>query len=191
MNCKRLLGARSAALLLVILVALVLAPGAWAQSKYKTLHKFKGGKDGIYPTGRLIIDAAGDIYGTTVSGGDNGLGSVFELIPNQDGSWAEKVLHHFTGGKDGASPDAGGVTLDQTGNLYGTTSYGGMLDSGTVYKLAPNLDGSWSESVLYSFGSDGWGTNGPLSIDPAGNLYGVHFGAATGRAVSAAAPSSS
>jgi uncharacterized repeat protein (TIGR03803 family) len=169
MNCKRFLGAGSAALLRVILVALVLAPGAWAQSKYKTLHKFKGGKDGIYPTGRLISDAAADIYGTTESGGANGLGTVFELIPNQDGSWAEKVLH-------GASPYAGGVTLDQTGNLYGTTSYGGTYGSGTVYKLAPNLDGSWSESVLYSFGSDGWGTNGPLSIDPAGNLYGVQFG---------------
>jgi uncharacterized repeat protein (TIGR03803 family) len=180
MNYKKFLGAASAALIIVILVTLVLSPGAWAQNKYKTLYKFKGGKDGVYPTGRLIFDAAGDVYGTTESGGAYGIGTVFELTPNPDGSWTKKVLHHFTGGKDGASPYAGGVSFDQAGNLYGTTSYGGTSGGGTVFELSPNPDGSWSESVLYAFGADGWGTNGPLTIDAGGNLYGVQFAGGSG-----------
>ena len=180
MTHKKLLGAASAALMIIIAITLVLAPAAWAQSKYKTLYKFKGGKDGVYPTGRLIFDQAGSFYGTTSNGGAHGLGTVFELVPGQGGSWTEKVLHHFTGGNDGANPIAGGVSFDPAGNLYGTTSYGGEYGSGTVYKLAPNSDGSWSESVLYSFGADGWGTNGPLSIDAAGNLYGVQFAGGSG-----------
>jgi uncharacterized repeat protein (TIGR03803 family) len=175
MNHKKFSGAASAALVVVIAI-FVLAPCAGAQSKFKTLHKFNGGNDGIYPTSRLIFDATGDVYGTTANGGAHGLGTVFELIPNPNGGWIAKVLHDFGGGTDGANPIAGGVTFDQSGNLYGTTSYGGNFGDGIVYKLAPNPDGTWSESVLYSSGADGWGTNGPLSIDAAGNLYGVQFG---------------
>src|SRR5690242_19524226 len=103
MRYTKFLAAASAALMIVIVVTLVLAPGAWAQSKFKTLHRFTGGKDGGNATGGLIFDQAGNLYSTT-QGGGSGSGTVFELTPNQDGSWTESVLYSFTGGKDGERP---------------------------------------------------------------------------------------
>lgn len=123
----------------------------------------------------LILDAAGNLYGTTHSGGNYGNGTVFEVKKNQDGSWTEKVLHHFTGGNDGSQP-VGGLISDQAGNLYGTTTYGGTYGNGVVFKLTPNSDGSWAERVLHSFtgGADGGYPNHPdLVFDAAGNLYGA------------------
>ncbi|HEY3638385.1 MAG TPA: choice-of-anchor tandem repeat GloVer-containing protein, partial [Rhizomicrobium sp.] len=116
------------------------------------LHNFTGGPtDGMQPNyGSLIRDKAGNLYGTTAGGGTHTLGgTVFKLTP--DGT--ESLLYSFTGGSDGASP-AGGVILDSTGNLYGTTFGGGSSAGyGVAYKLAP--DGT--ETVLYSFqgGNDG------------------------------------
>jgi hypothetical protein len=182
MNCKRFLGAANAALIIATLLVLVLVPGAWAQSKYKTLHKFKGGKDGGAPYAGLILDVAGNLYGTTNYGGNfsycvHGCGTVFELVPNADGTWIEKVLHRFTGGKgkDGAFPNAD-LIFDQAGNLYGTTTEGGGTDRhGVVFKLTPNSDGSWKKSALYRFtdGADGGHPYGGLILDQAGNLYGT------------------
>ena len=180
MTHKKFLGAASAALMIIIAITLVLAPAAWAQSKYKTLYKFKGGKDGVYPTGRLIFDRAGGFYGTTSNGGAHGLGTVFELTPARAEAGPRRCSTISRVATTEPIPIAGGVSFDPAGNLYGTTSYGGEYGGGTVYKLAPNSDGSWSESVLYSFGADGWGTNGPLSIDAAGNLYGVQFAGGSG-----------
>jgi uncharacterized repeat protein (TIGR03803 family) len=177
MNYKRFLGAASAALMIIIAI-LMLAPGAGAASKYKTLYKFSGGKDGKYPQASLIFDQAGNLYGTTLEGGDQGSGTVFKLTPNADGSWRESVLYSFcsrTNCGDGKLPEAS-LIFDQAGNLYGTTFVGGAHGSGALFQLVPNADGSWRESVLYSFCSrtncgDGLWPHASLIFDQAGNLY--------------------
>lgn len=101
--------------------------------------------------GDLIFDQAGNIYGTT-SGGLDGTGAVFKLT-HSGGGWTETILHHFTGGSDGASPD-GGVIFDHAGNLWGTTSAGGTYDQqpacGVVFELAPSGSG-WFENVIGTF----------------------------------------
>jgi uncharacterized repeat protein (TIGR03803 family) len=172
MNYKKLPGAASAALLIVILT-LVLAPGSWAQSKYRTLYKFKGGTDGGNPQASLIFDQAGNLYGTTNTGGVTNQGTAFRLTRNQDGSWRESVLHSFGANNDGKNPVAG-MIFDTTGNLYGTTPYGGVNANGTVFQLTPNQGGSWTETVLYSFsGADGGIPMAGLITDQAGNLYGT------------------
>ena len=177
MNYKNLLGAATAALLIIIAV-FMLAPAAGAQSKFKTLYSFTGGTDGGYPYAGVIIDQAGNLYGTTYEGGDlscygNGCGTVFELTPNSKGGWKEKVLYSFSGGTDGLLPRAG-LTFDQAGNLYGTTQSGGAYGGGTVFELTPNPDGSWTKETLHSFtGTDGRGPVAGLIFDQAGNLYGT------------------
>jgi uncharacterized repeat protein (TIGR03803 family) len=177
MNYKKFLGAASAALMIIIIVILVLSPGACAQSKYKTLYTFTGGTDGSQPVAGLAIDQAGNLYGTTWSGGDlvcgyvnRGCGTLFKLTPKPNGTWKESVLHAFTGGSDGRYP-AAGVILDQAGNLYGTTEMGGDRGSGNVFKFTPGS----GESVLHSFGAggDGMYTDEGLIFDQAGNLYGT------------------
>jgi uncharacterized repeat protein (TIGR03803 family) len=171
MNYKKFSGAASAALMIVVIISLVLAPAAWAASKYKTLHRFTGGKDGGDPSGDLIFDQAGNLYSTTQDGG-SGSGTVFELTPNQDGSWTKSVLYSFNG-SDGVRP-LSGLTFDQTGNLYGMTYSGGPYAYGTVFELSPNPDGSWTESVLHSFyGSDGARPVGSVILDAEGSLYGM------------------
>jgi uncharacterized repeat protein (TIGR03803 family) len=177
MKYKRFLGAASAALMIVILITLVLAPGGWAQSKYKTLYKFTGGADGSYPPAGLIFDAAGNLYGTTAFGGAHNAGTVFELTPNADGGWTESVLYSFTGGKDGWNPEAS-LIFDSGGSLYGTTiGGGGGSGNGTVFKLMPNPDGSWTESVLHSFqGKDGELPDAGVIFDSGGSLYGATTG---------------
>jgi uncharacterized repeat protein (TIGR03803 family) len=169
MNYKKFLGAASAALLIVIAI-FMLTPGAWAQSKFKTLYKFKGGKDGANPLAGLVFDTAGNLYGTTVFGGASNAGTVFQLMSGSNG-WTESVLYSFTGGNDGANP-APGLILDGGGNLYGTAGGGGEYGNGAVFELAPTSNG-WTESVLYSFtgGADGSGPFGVV-FDAAGNLYG-------------------
>jgi uncharacterized repeat protein (TIGR03803 family) len=172
-------GRTLAAVTVILILVLVLAPGAWA-GKFKTLHKFKSHQqDGLLPYGSLVFDAAGNLYGTTEAGGvgDN-LGTVFKLSPNADGKWTETVLYSFTGfitGDDGQEPLAG-LVFDQAGNLYGTTAYNGGSGGGTVFELSPNPDGSWTESVLHSFNYDDGGGYRPtasLLLDLAGNLYGT------------------
>ena len=187
MKYKKFLGAASAALMIVIILTLVLTPSALAVSKYKTLHKFTGGKDGGAPYASLIFDQAGNLYGTTTFGGNlscnsgYGCGVVFKLAPKAGGGWTESVLYRFNGGIDGGFPYAG-LIFDQAGNLYGTTSLGGNLSCGylgsgcgVVFTLTPNSDGSWTESVLYSFtgGSDGENPQSSLIFDSLGNLYGT------------------
>src|SRR5271170_4832116 len=139
-----------AVMTVTLIMALILAPGAWAASKYKVLYSFTGGSDGSWPQAALILDTAGNLYGTTILGGAFGDGVVFELMKNSDGTWTESVLYSFAGGTDGVTPSSA-LTFDASGNLYGTTQDGGASSDGTVFQLVPNSDGTWTESVLYSF----------------------------------------
>jgi len=166
----------SAVMTVTLIMALILAPGAWAAGKYKVLHEFTGGADGGGPQdGLFIFDAAGNIYGTTAGGGTYGSGNVFTLTPNSDGTWTENVLYSF--GANGGDPSSvrAGVIFDASGNLYGTSWSGGDYGLGTVYELTPQSGGTWTESVLHSFtgGSDGGYAVGGLIFDSSGNLYGT------------------
>jgi uncharacterized repeat protein (TIGR03803 family) len=142
--------------------------GTWTVS---ILHVFRGA-DGQHPAAGLVLDKAGNLYGTTDEGGASGLGVVFKLKPNPDGTWTESVLHSFAGGAGGNQP-AAGLVFDTAGNLYGTTGTGGAPVDGVVFKLKPNPDGTWTESVLHSFtgGADGRYPAAAPIFDVAGNLY--------------------
>lgn len=138
-------------------------------SNITVLHPFTGSPtDGANPVASLIQDSAGNLYGTTQSGG-LGFGVVFEVPKNGP----EKVLYSFTGGADGYSPE-GTMALDPAGNLYGTTISGGASGSGVVFKL----DANGNETVLYNFtgAADGGGPYAGLIRDSKGNLYGTTAG---------------
>jgi len=149
------------------------AGGTWTE---QVLHSFGNGADGREPVAGLILDTAGNLYGTTVAGGTYGDGTVFELTPAAGGNWTEQVLHNFNSdGTDGTNPNAG-LIFDATGNLYGTTPDGGTYAYyGTVFELTPDGSGGWTERVLHSFGSgtDGSSPYTGLVFDAAGNLYGA------------------
>jgi len=129
------------------------------------------------PYAGLVFDASGNLYGTTLFGGDYGYGSVFELLPQADGGWSEQTLHSFNKkGGDGFYPVAG-LVLDAAGNLYGTAQEGGVYQHfGIVFELVRNENGSWDEEILHSFnlnGRDGVHPLAGLIFDAAGNLYGT------------------
>jgi uncharacterized repeat protein (TIGR03803 family) len=139
------------------------------------LYSFTGGADGGHPAGGLVMDRAGNLYGTGQTGGANGQGTVFMVSP----SGAETLLYSFgSQSGDGSNPYAG-LVFDNNGNLYGATYSGGAKGGGTVFKLSP----SGAETVLYSFGSQsGDGSNpfgGFLIFDNNGNLYGTTVGGGT------------
>jgi len=154
-----------------------LTPQAGQHWREKVLHKFKhDGRDGFYPTAGLVLDANGNLYSTTASGGADDSGVVFELMPKAGESWTEKVLHSFniTAGRY-PSP----LILDAAGNFYGTTSTGGAHDWGTVFELTHKSGGGWTEKVLHSFnknGRDGTGPNAGVVFDAVGNLFGTTVG---------------
>jgi uncharacterized repeat protein (TIGR03803 family) len=160
----------------MLAVALAVVPGVGAQTE-QTLYNFTGAWDGGDPLSSLVMDASGNLYGTTFVGGAHGAGEVFELSPNTSGGWTESVLYTFTSGADGANPYYADVIFDEAGNLYGTTVEGGAHNLGVVFELTPTGNG-WSESVLYSFagGNDGANPYSGLLFDPAGNLYGTTYG---------------
>ncbi len=150
-----------------------LAPsgGSWTPT---IVYPFQGPGDGCGPASGVIMDNAGNLYGTTPSGG-MGSGVVFELSPSGN-NWSQSVLYSFLNGSDGANP-WGGPILDQSGNLLGANVNGGSGGGGTVYELTPS-DGRWGFSVLYSLQGPGSGgqsaANDPsLTMDAAGNLYGT------------------
>jgi uncharacterized repeat protein (TIGR03803 family) len=148
--------------------------GSWTES---VLYSFTQGGDGQHPWGGVIFDSSGNLYGTTVYGGANGMGAIYKLAPAGSG-WAETVLYSFNGGTDGANPYAG-LVFDQAGNLYGATGAGGAGIGGTVFDLMPS-NGGWKFNLLYSFaGVNGQFVPGPianLAFDSAGNLYGTTHG---------------
>jgi uncharacterized repeat protein (TIGR03803 family) len=143
--------------------------------KETVLYNFNDiGNDGFFPNSRLVFDAAGNLYGTTFFGGDFEVGTVYKLSPSAGGGWTESIVHSFdANGGDGHYPH-GGVLVDASGNVYGTTADGGSTNDGTVYKVTPAGGGAWTETVLHSFiGADGANPYSDLVMDGWGNLYGT------------------
>lgn len=157
-------------------LSLIFVGGLSAQTE-QTLYNFTGAADGGNPLSSLVMDAAGNLYGTSFVGGAYGAGEVYELSPNGSGGWTESVLYSFTGGADGANPYYSDVIFDKAGNLYGTTVGGGANNLGVVFELTP-MGGAWFETVLHSFagGIDGQNPYSGLVLDPFGNLYGTTNG---------------
>jgi len=157
---------------------------------YSVLYKFQDGSDGAFPSGPLVIDTAGNLYGTTrESEGGDGWGNVFELV-RQNGAWTLKILYTFCPNgnycPDGALSEAGLTypgqqsenLYDGTSPLFGTASFGGQANNdGVVFEIQPQ-NGNWNYAVIYDFCSqancaDGGGPEAPLLEDASGNLYGT------------------
>jgi uncharacterized repeat protein (TIGR03803 family) len=158
--------------------------GKWTETElYSFCPTGKNCTDGVLPSAGVIFDASRkNLYGVTGNGGRYGGGVVFELTSGANGKWIEKVLHSFGKGEDGALPQ-GGLSFDTSGNLYGTTLYGGAhttscdrVSCGTVFQLKPRSNGEWTENVLHNFNNDNkdgfWPDTG-LIADASGNLYGT------------------
>jgi uncharacterized repeat protein (TIGR03803 family) len=175
--------------------------GAWTEN---VIYTFLGGSDGRQPSGGLVFDQTGNLYGTTSYGGNispcgGGCGTVFELSPpaQPGGAWTHTVLYTFQGSYDGSGP--GEVVFGPNGSLYGTTHIGGSagfyfscvgypnrndIACGTVFELTPptKKGGSWTKIILYSFPSypgDGQYPGSDITFDRLGNLYGTTGGGGT------------
>lgn len=148
----------------------------------KVLHNFTAGKDGFGPGGAVVFDAAGDVFGTTPDGGIHSDGVVYE-ITHAGGRPRERVIHAFTGGKDGAVGSLGPLWIDSSGDLFGVAEEGGAHAAGTVFELSPGTSKSWSFHTLYAFkGSpDAASPYGGLVADSSGTFYGTtYYGGANG-----------
>ena len=175
----------------VVFTLLLLSFTAVAQvGTEKILYSFGGySNDGLYPFANMIFDASGNMYSTTWEGGTgactNGCGTIFEMTPGTKGKWTERVLYSFQGRpNDGGRPSAA-LIFDAQGNLYTTTRDGGNPACngacGTVVELSPGSNGTWTESVIYSFagGTDGFYPYAELIADTAGNFYSTTSGGGT------------
>lgn len=157
------------------------------------MHTYVMKQDGC-PTGNLVLDRSGNVYGVTQDGGANGWGSIFELS-DSGGSWTQTILYSFQGSSDGGAPYSG-LVFDKAGNLYGSATAGGLggcgQGCGTIFELSPSKSG-WSYNVIYSFqgGNDGGQPTAGLVFDNSGNLYGAaeSFGANGGGTVFELSPS--
>ncbi len=171
------------ALLLLAFVWVFLAVMSLAVSAQTltTIHQFGAvAGDGASPSGGLVSDGAGNYYGVTLTGVTRNQGTVFQLtapaIPG--GTWTETILWNFGGPNDGLYPE-GGLVRDKRGNLYGETGSGGSASCycGIVFKLKPPTaqGGAWTERVMHRFagGNDGYAPAHGLTLDSAGNVYGV------------------
>ena len=143
--------------------------------KESVLYKFTGGADGAAPTGQLVFDEKGNLYGA--NGGGAGYGTVYELSPSK-GGWTFTVIHTFRGGDDGVvGIGVSGLVLDKASHLYGVTEMGGTAGYGTIFKLS-RAGSKWKKTILYNFaaGADAQDPLMGLTWDSGGNLYGATVG---------------
>ena len=173
----------------LVITFIALAISAHAQT-FSVIHTFTGGADGATPMAGLTLDRAGNLYGTTLSGGngvcgdENDCGTVFRVM-KRNSAWIFQLLHAFFGDGDGAFP-SGRVIFGPDGALYGVTEDGGgngcFAGCGTVFKITPSaslvcnsISCPWTETVLYAFSQDSEGKYpiGDLTFDPQGNIYGI------------------
>lgn len=141
------------------------------------------GTDGSTPSGGLIADGAGDLYGTTVCGGLYGYGTAYKMTrpTTAAGKWGRTTIHDFDT-TQGRNPRGAGLVGDGFGNVYGTTAYGGIYGNGTVFRLSPPTisGGKWTASTLVDFaGSDGALPAGALIRDRSGIFYGTTWSGGT------------
>ncbi len=136
------------------------------------IYRFAGPPDGATPSGGLVQDSQGRLYGGTQSGGANNKGAIYRLTRQSGQKWTEEILYSFSG-PDGSSPE-GPLTLDASGNIYGVTSVGGANDLGTAFRLQ-STNNVWSLTTLHSFGQgqDGVGLFTGMAFGQDGNLFGV------------------
>jgi uncharacterized repeat protein (TIGR03803 family) len=139
-------------------------PCPWTET---ILYRFRGNNDGFYPSGDLVFDQAGDLYGTTTQGGSQGPGTVYELTPS-DRNWAESILYNFP--SQGPGNPCSGVIFDHAGNLYGTAT----APNGAIFQLTHSISG-WMENTVYTFQGNRQGsvTEGGLILGESGNLIGA------------------
>ena len=161
----------------VAAVSMGLAASSYGASQETVLHTFTNGSDGSLPFSGLTIDAKGNLYGTTDTGGTGEFadGTVFKLTPKAGGGFTFQTIHTFSqAAGDGGNP-AGSVVLDAAGNIYGTTSHGQIGGCGIVYELSPTKSGGWKETILHKFrgNEDGCNSSGFVIFDGAGNLFGA------------------
>ena len=158
--------------------------GGWTET---VLYNFTANGDGGEPMATLVADAAGNLYGTTLTGGTitnvchTGCGVVFELIRGSSG-WTENTLYSFAGRPDGEYPESS-VAFDSAGDIFGTTTGGGTDESyGIVFELMPS-GGNWTEKILHTFtaGNDGAFPAAGVILDKKGDLYGTTVGSGTGQ----------
>ena len=177
--------------------------GSWTAT---VIHAFDGSlvgaiPDGLQPNGPPAVDSAGNVYGTTGTGGSKNLGTVWKLTPvttgTEAGTYKEKILHSFTSTTTGDDP-AAGVTLDSSGNIYGTTASGGKyltqcqnskgtaVGCGTVFELPVDqttTGDTYKYKVLWNFDNTDGAVPGYLVLDSSGHLYGGAGGGADGQGV--------
>jgi uncharacterized repeat protein (TIGR03803 family) len=159
--------------------------GAWTETQ---LHAFAGGvSDGAFPSGNLVKDTSGNLFGSTSAGGAANTGTVFELSPpaQSGGAWTETILHAFSYGTSDGDDPTGGLSWGPGGALYGVTEFGGTYNSsycesngcGTIFQLKPPAQqgGTWTESVLYNFPNTGCCWNYQDLVYRNGSLYGATF----------------
>ena len=188
----------------LLLAVSVVALPASAEWKEKVLYSFRGGVDaGSVPAGGVVFDKQGNLYVATTGGGPRTCvpfsyecGAVYELSPpaTKGDPWTATLIKMFAGeGSKDASVPSSGLIIDDAGNLYGVSGYGGtgncvlfgLAGCGTVYELSPpaRKGGTWTETILYSFptAEQGYLPQGNLVFDSAGNLYGAtEFGGGRG-----------
>jgi len=150
---------------------LISSSGAYTE---KQLYRFSGAGDGANPFGGVILDAAGNLYGSTENGGNQGAGTAFKLTPAGNGSWSFAPLYAFVGGA--YCGPYGNLAFDAKGDLFGTTFCAGGI--GNVFELTPS--GTYTSLHSFSGNSDGANPMGNVTFDASGNLYGTDSGGANG-----------